>query len=49
MAPWVRSIASKHELVLVFKAGNRHRISTNVELGRHGPYRTNVWNYPGVN
>jgi len=39
---------SQHELVLVFKGGRgRHR--NNVQLGRHGRYRTNVWNYPAVN
>jgi DNA modification methylase len=38
---------SQHELVLVFKSGNgRHR--NNVELGRHGRHRTNVWHYPSV-
>ena len=39
---------SKHELVLVFKAGTGPHIN-NVELGRHGRYRTNVWDYAGVN
>ena len=39
---------SKHELVCVFrKEGASH--ANNVELGRHGRYRTNVWDYPGVN
>lgn len=39
---------SRHELVLVFKNGRgRHR--NNVELGRHGRYRTNVWEYPAIN
>lgn len=39
---------SKHELVFVFKNGkNSHK--NNVELGSHGRYRTNVWDYPGVN
>ena len=39
---------SQHELVLIFKKGSvPHR--NNVELGRHGRYRTNVWNYAGVN
>jgi DNA modification methylase len=36
---------SAHELVFVFKHGRgRHR--NNVELGRHGRNRTNVWPYP---
>ena len=39
---------SKHELILVFKNGKAPHIN-NVELGRHGRYRSNVWNYPGVN
>lgn len=39
---------SKHEFVFVFKAGRgSHR--NNVELGRHGRNRTNVWDYPGQN
>jgi DNA modification methylase len=39
---------SAHELVAVFKHGHgRHR--NNVELGRFGRNRTNVWNYPGSN
>ncbi len=39
---------SKHELILVFKNGTRPHIN-NVELGRFGRSRTNVWDYPGVN
>ncbi len=39
---------SKHELVFVFKHGNGKHIN-NVELGRFGRNRTNVWDYPGVN
>jgi len=39
---------SKHELVFIFKNGNRPH-KNNVELGSHGRYRTNVWDYPGVN
>jgi DNA modification methylase len=39
---------SKHELIFIFKNGvNPHR--NNIELGSHGRYRTNVWDYPGVN
>jgi DNA modification methylase len=39
---------SQHELVFVFKNGKEsHR--NNVQLGQYGRYRTNVWNYPGVN
>ncbi len=39
---------SRHELVFVFKNGTDKHVN-NVELGRHGRYRTNVWEYPGVN
>lgn len=39
---------SKHELVFVCRVGDApHR--NNVELGRHGRNRTNVWDYPSVN
>ncbi len=39
---------SQHELVFVFKHGRAaHR--NNVDLGRHGRYRTNVWRYGGIN
>lgn len=36
-----------HELVCVFRAGNESP-QDNVELGRHGRNRTNVWSYPGM-
>ncbi|MEQ8441225.1 MAG: DNA methyltransferase [Alphaproteobacteria bacterium] len=39
---------SMHELVFVFKSGTGAHIN-NVELGRHGRNRTNVWTYPGIN
>lgn len=39
---------SQHELVFVFKKGEVPHIN-NFELGQHGRYRTNVWNYSGVN
>lgn len=39
---------SKHELVLVYKAGTAPHIN-NVALGRHGRYRSNVWDYAGAN
>ena len=39
---------SKHELVFVFKNGTAPHIN-NFELGQNGRYRTNVWDYPGVN
>jgi len=39
---------SQHELVFVFKQGSGKHIN-NVELGRFGRNRTNIWNYPGAN
>lgn len=39
---------SQHELVFVFKSGTAPHIN-NVNLGRHGRYRTNLWTYAGVN
>ena len=39
---------SKHELVLVYKHG-RAKHTNNIELGRFGRYRSNVWDYAGVN
>ena len=39
---------SQHELITVFRVGDeQHR--NNIELGRHGRNRSNVWTYPGVN
>ncbi|MBA4233789.1 MAG: DNA methylase N-4 [Ralstonia sp.] len=39
---------SAHELVFVFKSGTAPHVN-NVELGKHGRYRTNVWTYAGAN
>ncbi|HXV25708.1 MAG TPA: site-specific DNA-methyltransferase, partial [Alphaproteobacteria bacterium] len=39
---------SQHELVFVFKKGTAPHLNT-IELGRYGRYRTNVWEYAGVN
>ena len=39
---------SKHEFVTVFKHGTKPHVN-NIELGKHGRYRTNVWDYAGVN
>lgn len=39
---------SQHELVFVFKKGKSKHMN-NVELGAHGRYRTNIWQYSGVN
>jgi DNA methylase len=51
---WVKSNAgqgsfyrSQHEFVVVFRAGEAAHLN-NVELGRHGRSRSNVWNYRGV-
>jgi DNA modification methylase len=39
---------SQHELVLVFKQrGGPH--PNNIQLGRFGRHRSNVWHYPGAN
>ena len=38
---------SQHELIAVFKKGSAPHIN-NVELGRHGRNRTNVWPYAGL-
>ena len=39
---------SRHELIAVFKSGSQgHR--NNVQLGRFGRNRSNVWHYPGAN
>jgi hypothetical protein len=39
---------SQHEFVFVFKSGTAPHIN-NIELGKYGRNRTNVWNYAGVN
>lgn len=39
---------SRHELIFVFKKGSAPHINS-FELGQHGRYRTNVWQYKGVN
>jgi len=52
---WVKTNAgqgsfyrSQHELIFVFKNSNAPH-QNNIELGRHGRNRSNVWNYAGVN
>lgn len=55
MCVWVKSSGgmgslyrSQHELCFIFKNGtDKH--TNNVELGKNGRYRTNVWQYAGVN
>jgi DNA modification methylase len=39
---------SKHEMVFVYRVGDGSH-TNNIELGRHGRNRTNVWDYPSVN
>ena len=39
---------SQHELIAVFKVADAPHVN-NVELGRHGRNRSNVWHYAGVN
>lgn len=39
---------SKHEFIFVYKNGEQKHIN-NIELGSKGRYRTNVWDYAGVN
>ena len=55
LAVWVKNnggmgslLRSQHELVLITKKGSAPHIN-NVQLGKHGRYRTNVWRYAGVN
>ena len=52
---WVKTNAgmgslyrSQHELVFVFGKPGAERIN-NIQLGKFGRNRTNVWNYPGMN
>lgn len=39
---------SRHELVFVFRNGKGRHLN-NIQLGKFGRNRSNVWNYPGVN
>jgi hypothetical protein len=39
---------SRHELIFAFKSGTAPHINS-FELGQHGRYRTNVWQYRGMN
>lgn len=38
---------SRHELIFAYKQGNAEHINS-FELGQHGRYRTNVWQYPAA-
>ena len=55
LAVWVKSNAgqgsfyrSQHELIGIFRVGQVAHLN-NVELGRHGRSRSNVWHYAGIN
>ena len=55
LAVWVKNNAgqgsfyrSQHELVGIFRVGDTPHVN-NIELGRHGRNRSNVWHYAGVN
>jgi len=39
---------SQHELTFIAKKGKASH-TNNVQLGKYGRYRTNVWDYPGAN
>jgi DNA modification methylase len=39
---------SQHEFTCVYRSGDAPHIN-NIELGRHGRNRSNLWTYPGVN
>lgn len=51
---WVKTNAgmdsqyrSQHELLPLFKIGTAPHVN-NIELGRHGRWRSNTWTYPGA-
>jgi len=55
IAIWVKSNAgmgslyrSQHEMIFIYLIGDGPYVN-NVELGRHGRNRTNIWNAPSVN
>lgn len=55
IAIWVKSNAgmgslyrSQHEMIFIYAIGEAPH-TNNVELGKHGRNRTNVWNAPSVN
>jgi DNA modification methylase len=39
-------LRSQHELILIFKMPGKMR--NNIELGKHGRHRSNVWSYPSA-
>ena len=55
MCVWVKTSGgmgslyrSQHELYFIFQNGKESH-NNNVQLGKYGRYRTNVWQYAGVN
>jgi hypothetical protein len=38
---------SQNELIAVFRAGDAPH-QNNIELGKHGRHRSNIWHYPRV-
>lgn len=55
MCVWVKTSGgmgslyrSQHELCFIFQNGKESH-NNNVQLGKYGRYRTNVWQYAGVN
>jgi DNA modification methylase len=55
LAVWVKTNAgqgsfyrSQHEHVGVFRVGDEAHLN-NIQLGRHGRSRSNVWRYAGIN
>ena len=55
LCTWIKTNAgmgsfyrSQHELILVYKKGTASHCN-NIQLGKYGRSRSNVWNYPGAN
>ena len=55
LAVWIKSnsgqgafLRSRHELIGIFRVGEGKHLN-NIQLGRHGRSRSNVWHYAGVN
>lgn len=55
LAVWVKGnggqgsfYRSQHELIGIFRVGDKPNLN-NIELGRHGRNRTNVWEFAGIN
>jgi DNA modification methylase len=54
IAVWIKPNAgmgslyrSQHEMIAIFKHGDAPHVN-NIQLGRMGRYRSNVWQYPGA-